>query len=205
MAITSKQVVLRNVRIAFIQQLWTAGKAANASPSAKAKFNCTFLIEKGSDNDKAIQKAIVAATNEKFKANAQFLRDKIKGNSNTCCYIEGDMCRSGDGKIYDGFEGKMALRAGRYEQDGPPQIVTARNIPVGQGQPGAPYGGCYVNAIVEPFAYDNVNKGVSCGLVLVQFAKDGDSFGGASRAAADALPAIEEAEESNGFDEDMAF
>jgi hypothetical protein len=196
MAITAKQVVLKNVRLAFPDNLWVAGVGKGVPAGTLPKFGCTLLIEPGSENDKAIQAAIVRTTNEKFKDKAQFVRNKIKGNSGTCCYLDGNERVNQEGKIYDGFENMMALKVARREKDGAPRVVTSKNKDVAPGEPGAPYGGCYVNAIVEPFAYDNVNKGVSSGLVLVQFAKDGKAFGGgASKADADALPALE-------FDED---
>lgn len=199
MAISPKQVVLRNVRIAF-PELWEA-TAFKGDPNSKPRFSCTFLIEPGSENDKAVQAAIVRVTNEKFKENAAAIRNKIKGNSGQCFYISGDNCTKPDGTIYTGFEGKVALRANRPAAQGAPKVVTGRNIPVRQGEPSAPYSGCYVNAIVEPFAYTTPKSGVSCGLVLVQFAKDGESFGGGSTVADDALEAVE-SEES---DDDIAF
>ena len=200
MAISPKQVVLRNVRIAF-PELWEA-TAFKGDPNSKPRFSCTFLIEKGSDNDKAVQAAIVRVTDEKFKNTAQTIRNKIKGNSGVCCYIDGDDCTKPDGTVYTGFEGRMSLRTNRPGNNGAPKVVTGRNIPARQGEPGAPYSGCYVNAIVEPFAYaNNPKSGVSCGLVLVQFAKDGESFGGGSTAADDALEAVE-SEES---EDDLTF
>ena len=184
-----KQVILRNARIAF-PELWEPKRFGDDTTS-KPRYSCTFLIEKDSDNDKAIRAAIVRTATERFKEGAKALLAKIKDNSGTCAYIDGDTCTSAAGEVYNGFAGMMALRTNRQEKYGAPKIVNGRNIPVKPGDKGAPYSGCFVNAIVEPFPYSEKSRGISCGLVLVQFAKDGESFGGASTVADDALEAVE--------------
>jgi len=59
-----KQVILRNVRIAF-PELWEPKKFCDDATS-KSRYSCTFLIEKDSANDKAIRAAMVRAATEKF-------------------------------------------------------------------------------------------------------------------------------------------
>lgn len=44
--------------------------------------------------------------------------------------------------------------------------------------PGYIYPGCYLRASIQPYAFDNMSKGVSFGLVGVQFIKDGKRIGG---------------------------
>lgn len=63
-----------------------------------------------------------------------------------------------------------------------PTIVNFDRTPLDQAD-GKPYGGCYVNLLVEFFAYAKGNKGVGCDLRGVQFLRDGDAFAGGSAAA----------------------
>ena len=47
---------------------------------------------------------------------------------------------------------------------------------------GIVYSGCYVNASIDIYAFDNVGKGNSAGLRGVQFLRKGDAFGGGAAA-----------------------
>jgi hypothetical protein len=40
--------------------------------------------------------------------------------------------------------------------------------------PNSLYSGCYVNAVVQAYTYDHGTPGISFGLVMIQFAKDGE-------------------------------
>jgi hypothetical protein len=76
-------------------------------------------------------------------------------------------------------------------KDQMPQMIQADGSPVDAGNTLAYqalarklYGGCYVNAAINPWLQDNTaGRGVRCDLVAIQFAKDGEPFG---EAAADA-------------------
>jgi|TARA_R110000850_G_scaffold47253_3_gene118348 hypothetical protein len=59
---------------------------------------------------------------------------------------------------------------------------------------GKPYAGCFVNAIVKPWAQDNkYGKRINFSLEGIQFVRDGDAFGGGgSTAAAEDFDALEE-------------
>lgn len=47
------------------------------------------------------------------------------------------------------------------------------------------YSGCYANVMVNFFLFDNVSKGIGCSLGNIQFVKDGEPFGSATRAEDD--------------------
>jgi hypothetical protein len=169
------KVKLQDVRIAFCSSLFEPEQYQGAGPF---RHSATFLVKPGSANDKAIQAAILAEATAKWPKAPQKQIDAIKNNSNKFCYM------SGDTKEYAGFEGMMYIAAHRKQTDGAPLIIDRDKAPLGPNA-GRPYGGCYVNAVVEIYAQDGENKGMRCGLTAVQFFRDGDSFGGASKANAD--------------------
>lgn len=57
------------------------------------------------------------------------------------------------------------------------------------------YAGCYVEAIVDCFAYDNVNKGISWNLYGVRFLKDGEELGSGSSMSEDEWDELDEFED----------
>lgn len=169
-------ITLKNVRLSF-NDLWTAVGFNEKTPVDQYKFSATFLIEKGSENDKKIQAAIVEAAKAKWGVNAEKILNQIKGNNNKFAYQDGDL------KDYDGYAGHMTIKANTKTR---PVTVDKARIPVSEAD-GVFYSGCYVNAVISVYAYDaSGNKGITAGLVGVQFAADGDAFG-ASRPSVDEM------------------
>ena len=166
------KVSLKDVRVAFIQSLWTPQQYQGAGPFRRS---ATFLIVPGSDNDRAIEAAIEKVAAEKFGKKAASILSSVRGNSNKCCYMDGSTKPD-----YDGFQGMKYLAGHRKESDGPVLVIDRNKAPLAESS-GKPYAGCYVNASVEIYAQDGTNTGIRCGLIGVQFNRDGDSFGGASR------------------------
>ena len=163
------KIKLQNVRLSFPGLF----KAEPFQAGDEPKFKATFLIEKGSDNDKAVQKAISETAALKWGATkAPKIVDSIRGNSNRFGYSDGDT------KTYDGYEGMMALTAKNTTR---PLVIDRDRSPVTEAD-GVVYAGCYVNASVEVFCYDKPGQGVSFSLGGVQFVKKGDAFGGGSPA-----------------------
>lgn len=179
---------LENVRLSF-PVLFTP---TAFEEGGKKRYDATFLIEKGSANDKAIVAAIEAAAAEAWPKKAQAMIDSFKGNSNKYCYLDGDT------QEYDGYAGMMYLATHRGESDGAPAVKGA-DIDPATGKvrdlkeaDGIPYAGCYVHAVVEVWAQSNKYPGIRCSLIGVQFVGDGDSFSGAGRASDDDFEAITE-------------
>ena len=165
------KVSLKNVRLAF-PALFTASRFNDQSDP---KFSASFLIEKGSENDKTIQAAIKQVAKDKWGAKAEATLKKIENNPNKYAYKDGDTAD------YDGYEGHMAIRASNKVR---PTVVNKDRSPISESD-GIVYGGCYVNAIIDIFAYENSGSGISASLGGVQFVKDGDAFGGGGVAKAD--------------------
>ena len=162
---------LKNVRLSFPDLFEPRAFKAGDEP----KYKGTFLIEKGSAQEKAVEAAILATATEKWGAKAAGIIKQIRNNPNKFNFQDGDT------KEYDGYAGMMALSASSKSR---PLIIDRDKTPLGAAD-GRPYAGCYVNASIEIFGYENSGNGISATLKGVQFVKDGDAFGGGAPASPD--------------------
>lgn len=173
---------LKNVRIAFCENLFVAGQF---KPGEGAfKFKSTFLIEKDSPLDKAIEAEILKVATAKWGPKAPGILKTIRTNPNKFCY------QDGNNKTYDGYQGHMALSSSNGVK---PLVIDEDKNEVTQ-QSGKVYAGCYVNATVDIFAYTNSGNGVSASLTGVQFCKPGDAFAGGRAASPDEFDVVEGAD-----------
>lgn len=144
-------------------------------PGDTPKFKATFLVPKDSPQIKAIEEAIATVAKAKWPKDWQKVLNGIRGNANKFCF------QDGDNKSYDGYEGMMALSASNKTR---PAIFDRDKTPLTK-EDGKPYAGCYVNGVIEFFAYDNSGNGIAASLGGVQFLKDGEAFAGGRPASAD--------------------
>lgn len=179
------KLVIKNARLSF-PDLWEP-RAYEAG--GKAKYKATFLVPKGSPQAKEIEAAMLAVAKEKWGAKAEATLKSIVNNPNRYCYQDGET------KTYDGYEGMMAFSASNAVR---PTIIDRNRDPLAQSD-GKPYAGCYVNAIVEIFTYDNPGKGMSASLSGVQFVKDGEAFSGGRPAKVDDFEDLGVDEEENAL------
>ena len=168
-------IIIKDVRLSF-PRLWTAQefKAGDGKP----RYDASFLIPKGSETDKAIQAAMLAATTETHGKKAPALLAQWAANPNKCCYTDGDT------KEYDGYEGMMALSTHRPAKQGDPLIIDRDKSPLLETD-GRPYAGCYVNAKVSIYAQAGDNPGIRASFSVVQFVRDGDAFAGSGKPTAE--------------------
>ena len=181
------KITLKNVRLSF-PDLFVARPF---KPGDAPKFKATFLVPKGSAQDKELNAAIRAVAKEKWGAKADNILKQITNNPNKFCY------QDGDNKDYDGYEGHMAFSANNKTR---PTVIDRDRTPLTEAD-GRPYAGCFVNAIVELFTYDNSGAGMSASLGGVQFLRDGEAFSGGRPAAADDFEDVSD----TGADEEEAF
>lgn len=172
------KVTLKVVRLSFPGLF----KAEAFKPGDDPKFKATFLVPKGSAQDKMVEAAILEVAKAKWGAKAEAIVKQIRNNPNKFCYQDGDT------KSYDGYEGMMALSAKNGTR---PLVIDGQKQPLVE-EDGKPYAGCYVNGIVELFAYENSGNGISASLSGVQFVKDGDAFSGGRAASEDEFDELEE-------------
>lgn len=172
---------LSNVRLSFPNLF----EAKEFKPGdGKPRFDATFLVEPGSENDKAIRAAIAAEAAAVFGAKATALLRQWDGNNNKVAYCSGDLKQD-----YDGFAGMMYLachskvRPGVFDNVRDPATGKARVIRT--SAEGRPYAGCFVNAKVSIYAQKGENPGIRASFSGVQFWADGVAFAGGATATAD--------------------
>lgn len=165
------RVTLQNVRLSFPVLF----EAKAFEPGAKPRFDATFLVEPGSANDKKIKAAIDEAAKDAYGAKAAAFLKSFEGNSNKYCYLDGDL------KEYDGYEGMMYLACHASAR---PLVIDRDKTPLTE-QDGKPYAGCYVNATVDIYAQTGKYPGIRASFNGVQFASEGDAFGGGARGSLD--------------------
>lgn len=165
------KLTLKNVRLSF-PDLFVARPF---KPGDTPKFKGTFLMPKDDPQVKAVEAAITAVAKEKWPKTYDKVLASIRGNANRFCFQDGDT------KMYDGYEGMMFFSANNKTR---PAVFDRDKTPLRQDD-GRPYAGCYVNAVVELFAYDNSGNGISASLGGVQFVRDGEAFSGGRPASAD--------------------
>lgn len=176
------RIKLKNVRIAFCQDLFTPG-TFGGDPSAKPTYSSTFLIPKDDAQVAEIEKVIEGAAKEKWEKKPEKILEGLKAQDRVCL-------RDGDMKDqYDGFEGCFYIKAnastkpGTFDKDLEPVTEESGQI----------FAGCYVNASIDIYAQDNKwGRRINASLRGVQFVKKGDAFAGGAPASADEFDAIED-------------
>jgi hypothetical protein len=163
-------VKLRNVRIAFCQNLFKAGAMEEKQTP---KFSSTFIIAKDAPEIAVIKKTIEQVAKDKWLTKADQVLKGLRSEGRTCL-------KDGDAKAqYEGFEGNMYVAA---STDKAPKVWDKDKTEL-SAQNGRPYAGCYVHASIDIWAQDNkYGKRVNATLRAVMFSKDGDAFAGAAPA-----------------------
>lgn len=168
------KVVLKNVRVAF-PALFEADSVDDGDP----RFGGKFIFEPKSPNVKIMEKAMEDAAKEqkKWEKNPLVILAKLKKTNKVCFYKEPYSKK--DGTPYDGFEGMFFVSASNEarpnikDRDGKTPLVA---------KDGRPYGGCYVNIVLDVWAQDNKwGQRINATLLGVQFVKDGDHFAGGAQ------------------------
>lgn len=171
------KVKLTKARLSF-PELWEATQFE--AGKGKHRYDASFLVEPGSENDKEIRAAIKEAANEAWGEKAKAKVKQLAGDSGKFCYQDGDL------KEYDGYAGNWCLTTHRNQDQGAPAIVgRGGKNDVLTAASGKPYAGCYVNATVEIWAQKGQYPGMRATLIGVQFVEDGDAFAGTPASADD--------------------
>ena len=171
------RLMLHNVRLSFPKLF----EPEAFKPGDTPMYSAALLIPKGSDLHAKVEAAAVAALNAKFPGKGAAIRKQIDSNVNKCCI------QDGENTSYDGYQGHICVRAKSKTR---PTAVDTDRAPLTE-RDGKLYAGCYVNASIEFFGYDNTGKGLSATLRGVQFVRDGEAFGGGRPADADEFDEVE--------------
>lgn len=162
---------IRRARLAFPQLF--EPKTFPGSPDPKAYFNGSFILTPDHPQLPAIRTIIDECFQNKFNAQWQAVKRAAELQQKVCL-------RSGDTKPeFQGYPGNWFVSARSLERPG---VFLADGGPAMPAD-GKPYAGCYVDAIVEFFAYATGAKGVGAKLCGVRFVADGDAFSAGGGAA----------------------
>ena len=159
------KVKLLNVRIAFTQNLWTAGAFAEGQ---EKKFDSTFLLPKGGSEETKVKKTITAVSKEQWKNKAESVYKTLAAQDKVCIK-DGDMKEG-----YDGFAEHSYIKGSNKVR---PKILGRDKSQLTE-EDGVIYAGCRVNALLAIWAQDNKwGKRVNAKLLGLQFVADDDAFG----------------------------
>jgi len=192
---------LDNMRIAFAHNLLTPKKDTQTDGSVKLSFQASLLWPKGIDlmgtkedgsalkvSDELMRLAIEAWGDRAVQMiEAQIIKNPL---------LDGDgpqAVSKKDGTRYEGFAGNRFIRASATMQY-PPKVYSdklgadGKLVQITDPNSKEFYSGCYVNAVVNIFTWENANqgRGMSFGIDMAQFAKPGDRLGGSGGGGADA-------------------
>ena len=202
-------IMLKGVRLSFADSLFVA-EAGPRREKGKHKGKIPYrnsinllLPDKGTPEGDAMYKAIQAKMIE--ARDAEWPKDppKIKG--------EKLAMRDGDEEDWAGYAGRYYVSASRTTYGAkdaedvtssrpkrPFRIIGPRKRPdpeggdakfpdVSEGGTDAPYSGCYINCKVRFWAQDDEEYGkrINASIEAVQFARDGEAFGGGQRTNVD--------------------
>lgn len=150
---------LNKVRLSFAD-LFTARSKFDGEP----KFSAMFIVDpstpEGKDNLQRFKAVVREIEKEKFKG-AELPLDKLP-------------IKDGNEKDYDGWQDMMVISSANKKR---PVVVGRKRQPVHEGDPEAPYSGCYVNVVLDVWGMDNqYGKRIICSLEAVQFAAEGEPF-----------------------------
>lgn len=181
------KIVLKNVRLAFGQGLFTPSSMEGSEP----KFGSTFIFAKDHPAAKTMQDAIQQVATEKWGAKAPEILKSLKAGGKLCL-------RDGDIKAnFDGFAGNLFVSSSNRAR---PTVLDRDKTPLTQ-QDGKPYSGCYVNVSLDLWSMDNkFGRRVNATLLAVQFASDGEAFSGGAAFSDDDFETIEGGDGDGLFD-----
>lgn len=180
------KVVLNSVRLSF-PHLFTPQAGTDGG---EPKYNCTAIVEPGSANAKALAKAVEQVAKEKWGEKATATLAALRKGDKVCYREEEKANQSGD--VYAGFEGMHWISASDKTR---PTVVDRDKSPLTSAD-GRPYGGCYVNLILDVWPQDNAyGKRINASLKGVQFVKNGDAFSGGAPASADEFDVVDAPDE----------
>lgn len=180
------KVNLSNVRLSF-PHLFVP--QASSDGKGEPKYNCTAIVDPESANAKALAKAVEAVAKEKWGEKAASTLSVLRKGDKVCYREEPKVNQSGD--VYSGFEGMHWVSCSDKVR---PTVIDRDKSPLTSAD-GKPYGGCYVNLILDVWAQENQHgKRINASLKGVQFVKDGDAFSGGSAASVDEFDVVDAVE-----------
>ncbi len=189
-------MMLKNVRLAFAQNLTEPGTVEGAGPDAKPNYNCGILLPPDHPQVKEIERVMQQVAKGQWK-------DKAPGIYSTLQKTDKLALHDGDNKAYEGYPGNLYLNPNAKENTPPTWLGGADGRTPLNAKEAARlfYSGCYVNVAIEIWAQDNkFGKRINAGLRGIQFLRHGDAFsGGGKPASADEFEPIDNGADAGDF------
>lgn len=175
----SNLVYLSKVRLSFPTLL----KPESSVPGGQEKYSADFIMLPTHAGFAEFYKKYGELALDKWGAKAQPIMGIINNDRKLRCYGSG--AERTDPKTflpYNGYENMVHISANCVER---PQIIDAYGKPVPEDNTmlymslaRKLYGGCYVNAAIQPWLQDSQHgRAVRCELVALQFLENGEAFG----------------------------
>ena len=180
-------MMVKNARLSFPSLF----RATSFQPDHPKKFSATFVVEKDTEQHKALKQEMLRVAEEKWPGKGKDVLKQLKAQGKLAVRDgaeKGQMDGFGDSVVF--FNASTDKRPGVFDK--------GRN-PVSE-EDGLIYPGCYVNAQVEFWCQDNqYGKRINAQLRGVQFAGDGDPLGGGGPpATAEDFPELEDEDDFGG-------
>jgi hypothetical protein len=171
MASRSKDLTTPLARAAFLNVL-----KPRTQDDGKQSYGATLLFPKSTDISVLKDAALVAMKEEWGDKSVEWFKNGLIKNP----FLDGDGpqgLNKKTGERYSGFEGCTFIRTSATLAY-PPMVFDKNVKPI--IHPDGIYSGCYVYAVVHCFTWEHPSngKGLTFGLNMIQFAKDGDRFSG---------------------------
>ena len=179
----SEIVFLSNVRLSFPHLAEPQKQINEQTGKERISYNCEFIMPQDHAGFQQFMARYGALALEKWKEHAQTVMGMIQNDRKTRCFGRGEeKINKKTFQPYDGYAGHVFITAGR---DTAPQMIQADGQPIDPSNTMAyqqlarkMYGGCRVNAAINPWPQDNKHgRGIRCDLIAVQFAGDDTAFG----------------------------
>lgn len=162
------KIKLNDVRISF-PDIFEAKAFNDSAP----RYSAQFIFEPDSKVHEAVESAIDAVGEEKWKKSWPKIKAQLESKDAMCSH-------DGELKEYPGYEGNLYISSSNKVR---PMVIDKDKSPLTQ-EDGVIYSGCYVNAIIDIWAQDNqYGKRVNAKLMAVQFKRAGEPLSGSSGGA----------------------
>ena len=171
--VETKKILIKGARLSF-PSLFTQKVNQDGS---KGSYSAAFIIPPDHEGVAIISAEIKRVALEKWPKDHEKMLKAMKAGGKIAL-------RQGDSKAqYAGYEGNLFFNASNKR---PPGVFNKSAVQITEGCEETPYGGCYVNVTFEVWAQDNsYGQRINFSLRGVQFAADGESFGGGAMATDD--------------------
>lgn len=188
-------LTLKNVRLAFPNVFSPRAMKDDKTGETRKRYDATFIFSPEHEAFQASQQAIIKVAKQKWGDD--------KGLAYAKALLQRDQTCLHDGALkalkYEGFAGNWYISASNRTR--PVVVHCVKDPATGKAKvlteaDGVIYAGCYVNAIIEVYPFEGregKKDGIYATLLGIQFAADGEAFGGRTASpddfeALDALP-----------------